>query len=101
MPAPPIVFGVEFPWHSGGSVQTFVTVFNALGNFQLRTVQSGTDEVVFTFKRDNGQLVERTVRPDPGSEILITEAQSAGLPGGLHDFNFARTRVTVSFRPVG
>lgn len=99
MPAPAIVFGVEFPWHSGGSVSTFVTVFNSAGNWQLRTEQEGTDRVVFTFVRNNGQEVTRSVRPDPGSEILITEAQSAALPGNLDDFTWVRQHVTVSFTP--
>ena len=100
MPPAPIQNGVEFPWHSGGSVALFVTVFNGAGRYRIRSVQSGTDIVVLTIRRQAGGDFVFQVRPDPGEEILVTQAQSNGFPAPYNDFKQVRNLVNVSFQPL-
>lgn len=100
MPPAPIVNGVEFAWHSGGSVALFVTVFNAAGRYQIRSVQSGTDVVVLIIRRPVGGDFVFQVRPDPGDDILVSQAQSNGFPSPYNDFKQVRNLVNVTFQPA-
>lgn len=98
MPPAPIVVGTEYEWHSGGSVALFFTVFDATGlPYEIRGVQTGTDVLTLIVNRGVLGPLERTVRLDVGSDVLVSQAQSVALG---YPFDVVRRRVQVSIVPT-
>jgi hypothetical protein len=85
MPAPPVVIGQEFEAMmvangGGGAVTVYVTVTSGSptnpGQFQARSVQTGTATAVFVVLNTDGTIF-RTFDCPPGSANLVN------LPGGF------------------